>query len=572
MVFKDFPAVDWVLRFENTGPSDTPVLEKVQALDITLGSSVGQAPVLDQINGDDCSASSFLPTERPIKTGATVTLGPVGGRSSNGTFPSFNYRCGDRGFFTAIGWTGQWSAEFNRGKDGATRLRAGMELTHLRLHSREAIRTPRIMLLRWSGDRIESHNIYRRLLLAHYLPRLEGQPVPMAVSAQTFNRTGGQGYWASEPGQIAAAKVNRDLGCDTLWFDAGWFEGNFPNGVGNWTPKAKEFPSGLGPIGQACEELGLKFLVWFEPERVAPGTRIFRDHPEFLLGAKDDAGSSRLFNLGDAAARRWLTDVIVRQIADGHVHTYRNDFNIDPLSFWRRNDPPDRQGITEIRYIEGLYAMWDELRARYPHMYLDDCASGGRRIDLEMLSRAVVQTRSDTACTPGRSEWDQCQTYGLNLYLPLHATIGWDVGAYECRSSATAGFCGEWDILDKSFPTDKARAAVAEINANRKYWTGDYYPMTPCTMADNVWMAWQLHRPDLNEGLVLAFRRKECPQPSIAVKLHGLKPATFYRVTFIDDERRETTEVKKGSELASLTLKLPSPRSSLLVRYAPNKL
>ena len=78
------------------------------------------------------------------------------------------------------------------------------------------------------------------------------------------------------------------------------------------------------------------------------------------------------------------------------------------------------------------------MRAKYPRMYLDDCTSGGRGIDLEMLRRGVVQTRSDTASRAGRSEWDQCQTYGVNLYLPLHATIGWDVGAYECRSSATS--------------------------------------------------------------------------------------------------------------------------------------
>jgi alpha-galactosidase len=569
MAFRDFPAVDWVLRFENTGSHDTPILEKVQALDITLGTADDQALVLDLINGDDCSPASFLPRERSLRAGEFMTLAPDGGRSSDTTFPSFNCQYGDHGFFVAIGWTGHWSAEFNRGKDGSTHLQAGMELTHLRLHPGEAIRTPRIMLLRWSGDRIDSHNTYRRLLLTHYLPKLDGRPVPLAVSAQTFNRTGGKGYWASEPGQLAATKVNRDLGCDTLWFDAGWFEGNFPDGVGNWTPKAEEFPAGLRPIGESCEKLGLKFLVWYEPERAAPGTRIFRDHPEFLLKANDNPGSSRVFNLGDPTARRWLTDLLVRQIADSHIHTYRNDFNIDPLPFWRRNDPPDRQGMTEIRYIEGLYSMWDELRTRYPHMYIDDCASGGRRIDLEMLSRAVVQTRSDTACTPGRSEWDQCQTCGLSLYLPLHATIGWDVGAYECRSSATAGFCGEWAILDRSFPLAKARAAVAEINANRKYWYGDFYPLTPCTIANDVWMAWQLHRTDLDEGLVLAFRRKGCAQPELPVKLRGLKPETLYTVTFIDDERQVTTLVEKGSELASLTLKLPAPRSSLLIRYGP---
>ena len=45
---------------------------------------------------------------------------------------------------------------------------------------------------------------------------------------------------------------------------------------------------------------------------------------------------------------------------------YRQDFNMDPLPYWRHNDTEDRQGITEIRYIEGVYAYWDRIRATWP--------------------------------------------------------------------------------------------------------------------------------------------------------------------------------------------------------------
>ena len=568
--FKDFPAVEWVLRFENTGAGDTPILEKVQALDALLSASAKQTVVLDQINGDDCSERSFAPVERELKPGEQIALSPVGGRPSNGTFPFFNMQQGARGVFVALGWTGQWAASLRRDTNGSVRLQAGMEQTHLRLHPGESIRTPRILLLRWSGDRLDAHNQFRRLLLGHYLPKLDGQPVSLTVAAQTFNRWAGgaRPNWATEAGQIAAAKADRDLGCDTLWFDAGWFEGNFPNGVGNWFPKLKEFPNGLKPVGEACAKLGLKFLVWYEPERVATDTQLAREHPEFVLPTNKPPGAGGLFNLGDPQARRWLTDLLVRQITGFHIDTYRNDFNMDPLPFWRQNDPPDRQGITEIRYVEGLYAMWDELRARFPQMYLDDCASGGRRIDLEMVMRSVVQTRSDSACAPGRSEWDQSQAYGLNLYLPLHATIGWEPGAYECRSSAAAGFCAEWDILDPQFPRAKARACIREITANRPYWTGDYYPLTPWTLDADRWMAWQPHRADQDAGIVLAFRHKDSPYSTLQVELRGLKPAQKYRVQFIDDQHHVAHKTLTGSDLSALELRLPARHTSLLVRYA----
>ena len=133
-VFKDFPAIDWVLRFENTGTRDTPILEKVQALDIALDTrrQGGGGP---RSNPRRRLQPRSLPADgAPLECRRDrLALAPVGGRSSEPHFPFFNLQCGEGGFFTAIGWTGQWAAEINARSDGAVRLQAGMELTHLRL-------------------------------------------------------------------------------------------------------------------------------------------------------------------------------------------------------------------------------------------------------------------------------------------------------------------------------------------------------------------------------------------------------------------------------------------------------
>jgi alpha-galactosidase len=440
-----------------------------------------------------------------------------------------------------------------------------MELTHLVLHPGEAIRTPRILIMQWQGDRTDAHNRFRRLLLAHYVPRVNGQLPPFALGAQSFNmNAGGRApQWNTEAGQLRAARINRDIGGETLWMDAGWFDGGFPNGVGNWTVRATEYPNGLGPVGKACADLGLNYLIWWEPERVAPGTRITREHPEFVLGG----AKGGLFNLADPKARAWMTDLLLRQIDEFGVRVYRNDFNMDPLPYWRAADAPDRQGITEIRYVEGLYAMWDEIRAKTPGTVPDDCASGGRRIDLEMCMRSIVQTRSDTAGAPGRAEWDQCQTLGLSLFLPLHATFNWETDTYSVRSAATCGYLGEWDILDPAFPVKQATACFAEIKENRKFWYGDFYPLTGWSMAADPWMAWQFDRPDLGEGIVQAFRRAQSPYVAFQARLRGLDAARSYEVALIDDEHRSAVRTMKGADLAVLELRLEKPRSSVVVRY-----
>ena len=109
----------------------------------------------------------------------------------------------------------------------------------------------------------------------------------------------------------------------------------------------------------------------------------------------------------------------------------------------------------------------------------------------------------------------------------------------------------------------------SEARKSWPFWYSDFYPLTPCTPAADVWIAWQLHRSDLDEGLILAFRRKDCPQPALRAALRGLKAEKAYRVTFIDDQRRRIVQTMSGRELASLDLSLPAPRSSLVVRYAP---
>ena len=247
----------------------------------------------------------------------------------------------------------------------------------------------------------------------------------LPVVMQCFDRySGSRKEWATEAGQFSAIQSAQALGINAHWLDAAWFPGGFPNGVGNWFAETNAFPNGLGPLGEQCHRLGMKFVVWFEPERVAPGTALAREHPEFVLGGEKGG----LFKLNDPGARRYLTDLLSQRITQYGIDIYRNDFNIDPLGFWRQNDAPDRQGLTEIRYVEGHYAMWDELRARHPGLIIDNCASGGRRIDLETCMRSVSLWRSDTGCSPGHPDWNQVQTAGLSQVHSLSYRLCLDPG------------------------------------------------------------------------------------------------------------------------------------------------
>lgn len=137
-VFKQYPAVDWLLNFENRSDKDTPILEDVRVCSVVMDTSTkGCNPIVHQLNGDSCGEKSFAPyyTEM-FWPGQCYTMAPTAGRPSNATaFPFFNFEYNNRGIITAIGWSGQWAASFKKNEDGSeTSFEAGMELCHLRLH------------------------------------------------------------------------------------------------------------------------------------------------------------------------------------------------------------------------------------------------------------------------------------------------------------------------------------------------------------------------------------------------------------------------------------------------------
>ena len=565
-LFPAFPsAVEWVLYFKNTGTGDTPMIENILPLDLRVAVPEKGSVVLHHAKGSTCAPDDFLPIDQPVPPDAKIDLAPGGGRSSNGQLPFFNLQWQGGGLVGAIGWSGQWSMHLHRVGAANIVVQAGQQKTHLVLHPGEAIRTPRMLLVNWSGDDpMRGHNLLRRLMLAHYVPRLDGQPVLPPVTHNgwfTFN----SGNEVTEANQLELIRAMAPTGVEVYWLDAGWFEGGWPSGVGSWMPRTDAFPKGLAPLGEAAHKAGMKFIVWFEPERVHPASRIGKEHPAFVLRA---GGGDGLFNLGDPEARQWLTDYLAGFFEKSGIDIYRNDFNIDPLPFWQAADKTDRQGMAEIRYVEGLYRMWDDLRKRRPGLWIDNCASGGRRIDLETCSRSLPLWRSDTQCC-GHAEpiQDQVQTAGLSLYVPLHSAGCWSFDPYVFRSVATTGTNLCMDPRPADYPARDAKAAIAEAKALRPHYLGDYYPLLAITTSDRDWCAWQMDRPEAGGGFACFFRRPKSPYAAVEASLRGLDPAATYEVTIAETYEAKEKKKMSGRDLARLRIEITSAPGSVLVTY-----
>jgi alpha-galactosidase len=566
--FKDLPAVEWVAFVTNAAPTDSPRFEQLQALDLALGLPQSSGLILHWAKGGVASFDDFAPQDTPLKAGAKLRLQPGGGRSSSQVLPFFNLEGAGAGVVLGLGWTGEWAAEFAVDAQGVAFVKAGLERTRLVLRPGEQIRTPRMLMLFYQGDRWRGQNLWRQFVLAHHRPFRHGQPLVAPITC---------GNWGGTRAEVHLDNIRQiiaqDLPLEYYWIDAEWYGqsgagGSWPVNVGNWTVKPDLYPAGFKPLSNALRKAGRELMLWFEPERVFKGTPWQQAHRDWLF---DRGGENFLFNLGHPQARQFLTEFISARIDEFGLGCYRQDFNIDPLPFWRAADAPDRQGMSEIRHIEGLYAFWDALLAKHPGLIIDNCASGGRRLDLETLGRATPFWRTDGPRDPIAH---QCHTFGLLPWVPLSATSQDRAGDdYEFRSSMCSALCLNWWVsgdvpaerIPANFPFAWAKRTLAQYLQIRAFYEGDFYPLTSYTQAADAWLAYQLDRPDRGEGLVVALRRPQSPYESARFKLHGLEAEKTYQVRDLD----AGTQIScPGQDLAAAGLRVAiaaKPGSALLV-------
>jgi alpha-galactosidase len=598
--YSDYPAVEWTVYLKNGGTVETPILDRIRGLDSTFGKAEKKA-VLRTGQGDNFSAKSYEPFSYALGQQAKI-FQPGGGRPTSGAWPYFNIDFGQSGIIVALGWPAQWEAQFFCSDDAVTAC-GGQQTTHFKLLPGEEIRTPLVAVVFWKGrDWLQGQNLWRRWFVAHNIPRPSGKlPGPIAV----LGSPGLHGSAAEAKAQLHDYLL-QDVKLDYYWIDAGWYKMENDDwftatGIGTWTPDLSRYPGGVHEISDYVHDNGMKFVLWFEPERVYRGSYLWEKHPEWLLKwPADDKEKNdlRLLNLGNPDARKWITDYISRFLTDQVIDVYRQDFNVEPLKAWDLNDAPDRQGITENFYVQGYLAYWDALLQQHPGLLIDSCASGGRRNDLESLRRSVPLLRSDfqaptlsydqwftgvgggrvyaqyVRLVPGQTRVDvfdgnQGHTYGLSLWVPFYGTGEFADDQYSARSHLcpSMGMGTHWG-QNPDWPA--YRKQVSDYRKIWAYFYGDFWPLTEYTLATDAWIAWEFVRPEHGDGMIQAFRRELCPTTTMQLWLRAIEMDTNYEFTDMDTGRVSNVSGKELKE-HGLFVQALSPRTAIILTFKKTK-
>lgn len=589
--YLDFPVVEWTAWLTNHSNAPTPLVQDLRAITASLK---GRGGVLRHCNGDFDARDSYVWETTALGSGACLAVKSRGGRPCDGAFPYFRVLFQDGGLTLAVGWPGQWRALWTGDQD-VVGVEAGQEVTNMRLLPGETVRTPAITLMGWEGEEPHGVNLWRRWYRQHVMPRPGGKPLTPLVAVS-----------GTDPGVefTAATQVNQleyqrrfraeGLAYDVWWIDAGWYPCRDQAGqadwtiTGTWRADLERFPDGLAPVSQGAASCGAKLLLWFEPERVFPGTELARDHPDWILPKPLAGGDvptrrhhalSGLLDLSNPACRNWLVDLVSGLVSTYGIGIYRQDFNFPPLEHWRAHDQEDRQGITENFYVQGYLEFWDELLERHPSLLIDSCASGGRRNDLETMRRSVPLHYTDYGYGQHATKLDFHRTMFEWLPYFKETSLSWDITdatqqgleakegdsfSYHCAMAPMLAPAVDIKRTDSDFGTLRQMVAcwrsVADVLLD-----GDYYPLTPPGRSGTEWVIWQFNRPGdvdgraRSEGLVQAIRLAGCDDQRVTARLRGLYGGSVY--VFHETETGEVRELS-GTSLMEDGLEFDLPRRS----------
>ncbi|MCU0711993.1 MAG: alpha-galactosidase [Pirellula sp.] len=525
--------------------------------------------------------NDFEPRSDALSDGSIKTFESIGGRSSDGIMPYFHIEDGNGGLIFAIGWSGDWRCTFSKqpnqsGESNRVSITAGLKHESLRPTNSVPLQLPSILVMTYQGDRDAGQNQFRRLMLQHFTPTNQPLDRLMPIAASVHGMIGFNDTNESNLISTLDRIGSLSLPIDTYWVDAGWNQSGFPTGQGNPNHDLVRFPNGLLKIGELAEQKQLRFLLWFEPERVMRNTQLANEKPEWLLKPSKTPEEFRyfendgffLFNLANFEARSWMLEQISNQITEWKVGVYRQDANIAPGFFWHTDLAPEDAAMLEIEYINGLYAFLDDLRRKHPALIIDGCAAGGRRLDFEMMRRSVVLWRSDSCW--GDSEYPrnvQAMTMGLSRWLPLHG-----LGAAASNTTALRsgiGSCGSFAInYTDPDAIESLRKHLELYLPIRHIFHGDFYPLTKWSLDSESTIAYQFHDPKTGLGVVQAFCNNQQIAAPVRLFLKGLVPERTY---VLQDWDNNLSQQLTGNQLMNDGISVfPSgDNRAIVIEYRP---
>ncbi|WP_058234901.1 alpha-galactosidase [Devriesea agamarum] len=330
------------------------------------------------------------------------------------------------------------------------------------------------------------------------------------------------------------------LGVERYVLDDGWFGSRRDDrsGLGDWYVSKDMWPDGLGPLVDHVTGLGMQFGLWFEPEMINEDSDLARLHPEWIMATGDRLPIQRrhqqVLNLSIPAAYEHIRDRMVDLLTEYNISYIKWDHNRDLID--AGTQPVGQAAIHEQTLA--TYRLFDELQARFPHLEIESCSSGGARIDLGIMERSDRVWVSDCIDPLERQHMNRWTAQLLPLELmgshiasgESHTTGRLHPIAFRCATALFGHLGIEWDLAQA---TEDEMAALREWIAYYKRHR-DLICSGELVRADrgedSMWVSGVVDRDASRALFSIASVARSSVTPRGRIRLPGLDASRRYRV------------------------------------------
>ncbi len=460
--------------------------------------------------------------------------------------------------------------------DGRKYMQLG-ELLHageLCLEPGESYATPEVIGV-WSGNGLNAatHALHRNVRSRAHHPTVLR---PRKVMLNTWEAV----YFDHDLSRLCAlADVAANVGVERFVLDDGWFGSrrNDKSGLGDWFVSPDVYPNGLAPLISHVHKLGMDFGIWVEPEMVNPDSDLFRAHPEWVLMSPSYepvlARNQLVLNLAHPDAYAHIYRQLDALLTENDIAYVKWDMNRAHVHATGSDGAAGTHNQTRA-----VYQLIDQLRVAHPHVEIESCASGGGRIDHEILRRTERVWTSDCndalerqIIQRGTSMLVPLEVMGAHIGPPTAHTTGRRQSLSFRGATAMFGHMGvEWNLLTlRDDQQDQLRHIIGLYKQHRELLHGGDFVRYDVT-SDNSAVAHGVISTDKRKGF-LCYAQLFTSQGLVPPlwKIYGLLSDVEYTVTYVPlgDSKEHTSFTMTGAQLKRIGIQPPmlSPESAVLI-------
>ncbi len=500
-------------------------------------------------------AAETEPTMEPLTAGVKIIRNTDGTRNAHLDAPevmiSLDGRPQEltgRTIGAALCWSGNFELRFNTISHREHHFYAGIDpqSSEYILDPKQKFETPHLALT-FSNEGLSgaSRNFHRWARTEGMLHR------GTKVGDILLNSWEGLYFDIDEARMIQMMDDIAKFGGELFVMDDGWFGDKYPrkndtSSLGDWVVDKQKLPNGLGALTKAARERGIKFGIWIEPEMANTTSELFERHPEWALQVKGRelklgrGGTQLVLDMTNPQVQDFVFSIVDDLLTQNPEIAYiKWDANASIQNFGSLYLPKNRQQNLYVDYHLGLLKTLQRIRAKYPDIVIQDCASGGGRANYGLLPYFDEFWTSDNTDALQRVyiQW------GTSMFFPANAMAChinhcpyWNTGGrvIPIKFRCDVAMSGRLGIeLQPKDMTDEERQQTSNCIADYKQLrpivqTGNLYRLL--SPYDRKGVASLMYVDDARRQSVLFVYKVDnyYDQPLPRIRLAGLNPDATY--------------------------------------------